>query len=398
MWALFYFFMDISILSKELPYLLSLKDKNIQALALDKNFTKHRHKDWLLLQLQARQKAKNKLPTWCSNWAIIFPTLVSVEQASSEKTAAYKADLVSGNVLDGSGGMGVDSYYFAKRCVKVDCLEVDFFLTQIVDYNKDVFQLSNLTVHTTSLEGFLESNTKVYDWIYVDPSRRESDNKRIVDLEACSPNVVELLPMLKRSTQKVLVKVAPLLDISLAIKQLQYVSCVYVVQWKQEVRELLFVLDFSVEKVSNVPIRCVSMEGQAILLHTSSGGTIVYDGVKNYLYIPAPALMKSQDFGGIGQYYGVDKIAPHTHLYTSKEWVSDFFGIGLKVLHVSNWKGIRDILVQNKIEKVNIIIKNAPLLNVDVCKKLRIKEGGELFLIVYKNNANGIEVVVGEKG
>ena len=69
----------------------------------------------LASQIQARQKLALKLPFWVSHTNLFFPPSISLEQASSEATANFKANIVHGKVLDASGGMGVDSAAFAKK-------------------------------------------------------------------------------------------------------------------------------------------------------------------------------------------------------------------------------------------------------------------------------------------
>jgi hypothetical protein len=52
--------------------------------------------DWITIlnQIEAKTKAKEKLPTWFLTQNIIFPNKISIEQTSSETTASYKASIV----------------------------------------------------------------------------------------------------------------------------------------------------------------------------------------------------------------------------------------------------------------------------------------------------------------
>ena len=77
--------------------------------------------DWIVIlnQIEAKSKAKDKLPTWFAAENMIYPSKISVEQTSSERTAAYKASLISGeSLIDLTGGFGVDDYYFSKKINK----------------------------------------------------------------------------------------------------------------------------------------------------------------------------------------------------------------------------------------------------------------------------------------
>ncbi len=84
--------------------------------------------EWIeiLNQIEAKAKAKPKLPTWFAANNIVFPSKISVEQTSSEKTAAHKASLISGgSLIDLTGGFGVDDFYFAQKIKKVVHCEIN---------------------------------------------------------------------------------------------------------------------------------------------------------------------------------------------------------------------------------------------------------------------------------
>jgi hypothetical protein len=98
---------------------------DVQKLALKKNpFPKLDYK-LLLNQIISKGKAKDKLPTWFASEGIIYPEKLSIEQTSSEKTAIYKAEIVSGECLiDLTGGFGIDDYYFSKQVKKIIHCEI----------------------------------------------------------------------------------------------------------------------------------------------------------------------------------------------------------------------------------------------------------------------------------
>jgi len=67
-------------------------------------------------QVRCRQKLRKKAPEWLEYDNIILPGPVSIEQASSSTTATYKSGLLQGGTLmDLTGGLGVDTCFFAKR-------------------------------------------------------------------------------------------------------------------------------------------------------------------------------------------------------------------------------------------------------------------------------------------
>ena len=119
--------MNFSLLDNEIQLFI---EKNIATdvskLALQKN--PFPETDWALIlqQLAAKQKAKSKLPTWFETPIILYPSKISVEQTSSEKTAEYKASLVFGeSLIDLTGGFGVDDFYFSKTVNNVVHCEIN---------------------------------------------------------------------------------------------------------------------------------------------------------------------------------------------------------------------------------------------------------------------------------
>jgi len=63
----------------------------------------------LAVQIQSKSKCLDKLPLWFRTEGIYFPKAINIEQSSSEKTAAYKAQFTSGQCLvDITGGAGAD--------------------------------------------------------------------------------------------------------------------------------------------------------------------------------------------------------------------------------------------------------------------------------------------------
>ena len=105
-----------SLVQKDVQHFIKTHtEQNITALALQKNPFPELSWNAILNQIAARQKAKDKLPTWYAASEILFQSKISIEQTSSEQTAAYKSTLISGTkIIDLTGGFGVDAFYFSK--------------------------------------------------------------------------------------------------------------------------------------------------------------------------------------------------------------------------------------------------------------------------------------------
>ena len=218
------------------------------------------HIGFIVDQIISRKKAKTKLPDWYSNLDLIMPPPLSLEQCSSPTTSAYKAGLIQGDVLvDLTGGMGVDTLAFAERFQEVHYVEMNQSIGQVFEHNREVLKKENIQTHHHTSEEFLASFSSKACF-FMDPARRDEYKSRVFRFEDCSPNILELLPQFEQKAQRVLIKAAPMIDISLGIKQLEHVSEVHVVSVKNEVKEVLFLLDFEEPPLQEPIIKCINLE------------------------------------------------------------------------------------------------------------------------------------------
>ncbi len=351
-------------------------------------------------QVVARQKAKSKLPDWYSSDKLFFPPPVSVEQASSQATARYKASLVAGEHLtDLTTGMGVDAFYFSKRFNKVTGYEIDARLASITAYNLEVLEAHNVGIVNKSGENPGQAKS---DCIFVDPSRRDAQKRRVAAFEDSSPNILELLPRLAHLAPEIMVKSSPLVDIDLAVSQLQWVSEVHVPGYQKECKELVFILRPHLPR-HNPQINAVVIDGEgtpvrrhAFTRQEEASCAPVYGDPAGYLYEPHPAFMKAGGFNLIAREYGLVKIAANSHLYSSEELKADFPG------RVFSVKGVADAARFSpkkwlREEKANLTLRNFPSNPDDLRKKWRLKDGGQDYLFATTLASNKKVVIITER-
>lgn len=340
----------------------------------------------LVTQLEAKKKSRDKLPTWFHSANIYYPNKLHIEQTSSEATARYKAQMVSGKSLaDLTGGFGVDCYFFSERMDAVTHCEINPELSEIATHNFNILGKENIDCMVGDGMDFLKTTTQKFDWIYLDPSRRNDTKGKVFMLADCLPDLPENMELVFQKTQNVLLKTSPLLDIKQGISELDHVKEVHVVALNNEVKELLFVLEKNY--VGNSTVRTVNIiNGKEdkfdFILEEEQHSTVALGGPYTYLYEPNAAILKSGGFKSIGVAYELHKLHPHSHLYTSHD-LMDFPGRAFiieKVLPYS--KGSMKTL---GITKANITTRNFPLSVADIRKKHNIKDGGETYLFFTKN-------------
>ncbi|MGX1930547.1 THUMP-like domain-containing protein [Flagellimonas sp. 2504JD4-2] len=349
-------------------------------------------------QLEAKKKCKEKLPTWFNTASIYYPNKLNIEQTSSEQTAAYKAGLVDGKMLlDVTGGFGVDSYFFSKKIDTVFHCEINPDLSEIGAHNFQILGRKNISCISKDGIEYLRESSQNFDWIYIDPSRRSDHKGKVFLLKDCIPNLPMHLPAIFEKTDNVLVKTSPLLDISQGLKELDFVKEVHVVAVRNEVKELLFVLEKGF--ADDISIKTVNLiqdneETFQFVFHQEQEATTTLGSPETYLYEPNAAILKSGGFKSIANTLAVKKLHQHSHLYTSTHLI-DFPGRKFKIEQVLPYS--KKTLKDTGFGKVNITTRNFPTSVAELRKKHKIKDGGEHYLFFTTDSNDKLIVLVCKK-
>ena len=387
--------MDLKLLNPEIQSFINESiDGNISKLALQKN--PFPEVEWIsiLNQIEAKSKSKTKLPNWFTTKNIVYPSKISIEQTSSEKTADYKTGIVSGeSLIDLTGGFGVDDYYFAKKIKKVAHCEINPELSKIVTHNFEQLKVKNITCFSgDSLATLVKLNTK-WDWMYIDPSRRNDAKGKVFMLQDCLPNVPENLDLFFEYSDSILIKTAPLLDISAGLSELKNVKTIHIVAVENEVKELLWELHkgFSGKKmIKTVNILKEKRDVFEFVLDENPK-LPSYSLPEKYLYEPNSAIMKSGGFDEVGTFYKLNKLHKHTHLYTNSSSIA-FPG---RVFEIENSIPYHKIEMKKFLEgkKSNITTRNFPETVENIRKKWKIKEGGNQYCF-FTTDENDNKIVL----
>lgn len=340
----------------------------------------------LVQQLEAKKKCKTKLPTWFNTPQIYYPPKLHIEQSSSEPTAAYKATLTRGKtIVDLTGGLGVDSYFFSKEFEAVIHCETNAELSEIAQHNFDVLGVNNICFKSKDGIAFLLENEEVFDWVYVDPSRRSDTKGKVFLLEDCTPNILEHLPSLFQKTNHILIKTSPLLDLQKGIEAFKTVREIHVVAVKNEVKEILWILQKEPAEV--IPISAVNISN-------TSSTSFVFNWkdekqltpqlgkIETFLYEPNAAILKAGGFQSVATQHNLVKLHQHTHLYTSTKAIP-FPGRCFRVEEVLPCS--KKALARFKKSKANITTRNFPHSVAYIREKYQIRDGGEVFLFFCKD-------------
>ena len=346
-----------------------------------------------LQQIEGRQRTRDKLPTFAAIDGWLYPPRLNLEQCSSERTARFKASLLSTlnpqlstfNLIDATGGYGVDAFFMSEQAAETYYFEQNTELAAIAEHN---FRLAGKSVHVHP-EPFTAQTLSTFDFrlstiIYLDPARRDTHGGKVFRLEDCTPNVIEIIRQIRaiRTEQqiRVLFKLSPMLDFHQAIAQLGGCWDVYVVSVNNEVKELLLLSDGSGE-IHAVMLTDDGDHDFSFTPQQESGAEALYLSAEECLegmrvYEPDAALLKAGAFRLISARYDLKKAAPNTHLYFSNQ-LSALPGRWWQILGVYT----RAKEVQRALTRANILTRNYTLSADALHGQLRLKDGGDDYII-----------------
>lgn len=349
-------------------------------------------------QIEAKKKCREKLPTWFNAPNIYYPNKLNIEQTSSELTAEYKSQLVHGkSLIDLTGGMGVDSYYFARKVLKVFHCEINLGLSTIASHNFKILGQKNITCIPEDGIDFLMRSDHNFDWAYIDPSRRSDKKGKVFLLEDCLPNVPGHLASIFKKTSNILLKTSPLLDIKMGVQALGFVKDIFVVAVQNDVKELLFVLEKGYSgpiQITAANIKPNKIDEFTFSLESEPLTSCNYALPSIYLYEPNAAILKSGGFRSVAQAHGVQKLHVNSHLYSSENLV-EFPGRRFKIQQVLPYS--KKTLKTLSFSKANITIRNFPISVAEIRKKHKIKEGGDHYLFFTQDLEENLIVLVCSK-
>ncbi len=391
------------IYSKDLlDFVEENKDKDCSKILLSTSQKKYNFNlKYACKLIEAKAKIKHKFPDWYNNSKLVFISAISSEQSSSFLAAEYKSKIISNSlVVDLTGGMGVDSYFFSINNNKVYYNEKESDLMKATEYNFKTLKIvdihcSNISIDRSNLDQYLfnicnlNSISKI-PLIYLDPSRRLKTGDRFIGMEDYEPNILEILDILNKYANHIVVKISPMSDISKVFNSCRYINKIEVISINNECKELLIhILPNSLITYKNLKIESINItnnsvqkfshsiieESEAIpyLTTTITTGEFIYD--------PNSSILKSGGFKTVSKLYNLNKLDINTHLYSSVNLNRDFPGRIFKVIEVIEFKSKNINNLYKIYPTANIITKNFTLNSQSLKKRLNIDDGGNIYLI-----------------
>ena len=351
---------------------------------------------------------------------------------SSEQPATLNSQLSTLNchassMTDLTGGFGVDFSFTSCAFASATYVERNAQLCHMVEHNLPLLGIDNAKVVCADAIDYL-STLDMQTMIFLDPARRDQHGAKTVMLADCTPDVVQLLPQLLKKSRFTMLKLSPMLDWHKAVEDLQgTVREVHIVSVGGECKELLLVLSEEIE--SELKVFCADLEAGGSSLSSGSSSSscsslssepsfprtpsspsapsapshpstpshaslFVYTPGSlrpapnsklktqnsKFLHEPNASIMKAGCFDELAAAYGVSPVSRNSHLFLSAEPVDGFPGRSFSIERVTtlNKRELRQALAG--IEKANIATRNFPLSVAELRKRLKLKDGGDVYI------------------
>ena len=395
--------------------------------------------------IESRRKLKGKIQEWYDEPELIFPVRLSAEQCSSSATGRYKAEVAEGiirrfpdfaredggevredrgnkdgwwSIMDMTGGLGVDSWFFSQRASNVIYCEMQETLCKAAKHNFQILKAENITVNNIHItpescgELLKEHNPHI---VYIDPARRGEGGKKVFLIEDCTPDVLTLKDEIFKHVRHILIKLSPMADITMVCQRLGS-TCreVHVVAAGGECKELLIWMDrewndeaaiISVEiqsqTISHHPFFRFTVSEEKAVQHTYDGRLTLMKLKECYLFEPGKALMKAAPYNLMASRLGICKLGRSTHYYLTDnlEKTSELKQYG-KVFRVVEClpldkRSIREI--GKRYLKAEVTARNIPMDTETLRKKLGVTSGDDVHIFGLKSDAEGNLLIVAQR-
>ncbi|HEX2622747.1 MAG TPA: class I SAM-dependent methyltransferase [Phototrophicaceae bacterium] len=319
-----------------------------------------------------RQKAVTKFG---ANAAKLLFTRDALEQASDPLIQQYRAETVSGKVLDVCCGIGADSLAFASARANVTGLDLDPVRIAIARHNAEVLNLSDRAIF--EIADVRDGIPGDRDLIFFDPARRDDTGKRIYDVERYIPPLSLIRDW---HAPNIMVKLSPGVELA----QIEgYGGQVEFISVNGDLKEAILHLRSS--NLMNPPLATLITRGE--ILHwqrESEPESRRLSSPLSWLIEPDPAVIRAglvEDVAQVFNGYQLDE--------TIAYFTSDMLPVSpwVKAWRVLDWlpfnlKKLRAHLRESGVGRVTVKKRGSPLTPEELIAQLKLKGGSEARTLV----------------
>lgn len=379
-----------------LAFIRSHANDDVRQLALQGKKNPEVDMTYALDQIAGRQKARVKIPSWAANDGIAYPPHLSMEQCSSEATARYKARIAGKGqkIVDLTAGFGVDMAFMSANFSEAVHVEQQAALCAISSANYACLGLHHIQVVCSDGVDYLHQMEHA-DLIFIDPARRDEHGGRTYGIADCTPNILEIIDEMLEKAHRVMIKLSPMLDWQKAVSDIGNVSEVHIVSVGNECKELLLVVE---REARDIRVFCVN-DSQVFnyTIGDETGNFYQASTSPQYLYEPNASVMKAGCFQLIAKRFGISQPDKNSHLFLSDQIIPDFPGRGFVIERTCTMNKRELKTGLEGITKANIAVRNFPLSVAELKKRLKLKDGGDVYIFATTDAQKGHLLLVCRK-
>ena len=337
-------------------------------------------------------------------------------------------------MVDLTGGFGVDCFTMSARFEQAVYVERQPQLCAVASENVRALGLKNVTVVCADGADYLHQLEHA-DLIFVDPARRDEHGTRTYGIADCTPNVLELMEELVTKARRVLLKLSPMLDWRKAVADIEAtggarVVRVHIVSVSNECKELLLEVEGREKttagrisgtegNVMQMPVVCVNClsDGteERFAFDASSSSNIslssllsplspsniplssLLSPLSSFLYEPNASVMKAGCFDEISRRFQMCQLERNSHLFVADRAVDGFPGRCFMIERVTSMNKRELKAALAGVTHANIAVRNFPLTVADLRKRLKLKDGGEVYIFAATVEEKGHQLFICRK-
>lgn len=308
-----------------------------------------------------------------------FPTSLSAEQCTGDELAEIHATMVSDGerVADLTCGLGIDAFHIARRAREVIAIDLDPTVAAAIEPNASTLGLHNIkSVNADCTEWLRDCNEK-FNTVFIDPARRGENGKRLFSLHDCRPDVIELLPDIKRIAPHVIVKMSPMLDIDAVLRELPETCRMHVLGTTAECKELVSEIESGYMGEAEIVVHTIGKPSlhffRSKLPRIDSFASDIRPGA--LIGEPWPAIMKAAPWGAISG----AKLHPGAHLWLNPD--ENFPGKIYRIERIEEFSSSNIKRLAKEGMEASVAVKNLPITASELSKRLKVRESSTCRLI-----------------
>lgn len=351
---------------------------------------------YALHQIAGHQKAKTKIPSWAAMDGLVYPPHLAMEQCSSEATARYKARIAGGGqfFVDLTAGFGADMAFISQGFKQAVHVERQEQLCAISSHNYKLLGLNHVEVVCGDGVSYLHTMPHA-DLIYIDPARRDEHGARTYGIADCTPNVLEMLDEMLEKADRLLIKLSPMLDWRKAVADVRFVREVHIVSVDNECKELLLVVSRQEKPLKVFCVNNNEVFEYDLLDHGPSAMPL--PASFRFLYEPNASVMKAGCFDLIARRFGVVQLDKNSHLFVSETEAGAFPGRHFIIEKIVSMNKRELKMALEGIDRANIAVRNFPMSVAELRKRLRLKDGGDVYIFATTVSGQGHQLFICRK-